>query len=375
MAGLIDTAGLLGELVALKSVNPSFGGPGEGELASFVADWLRRAGADVALQEVLPGRNNVIAMVRAGSGPALLLDAHLDTVSADSWREGDPYVPRLAGGRLYGRGSCDTKASMAVFMERVAHYAAHPSRLVRPLVFSATIDEEDRQTGAYRLLDHDFGVEIGGAIAGEPTLCRLIHAHKGLVRFQVETRGIAAHASNPALGDNAIARMNRVLYGLADLVRDFEGRTPHPSLGRPTINPGTIHGGTAVNVVPDRCILEVDRRLIPGETAEGALAEIDRIVAGDGRIKVTPHYDRPALDTPVGIPLVRDLRAAIRQEGRDDAPTVAGYLTNAVAFAARAVPSVVFGPGDVAQAHTDHEFLELAELDAASRILQRLLEN
>ena len=128
MAGLIDTAGLLGELVALKSVDPSFGGPGEGELASFVADWLRRAGADVALQEVLPGRNNVIAMVRAGSGPALLLDAHLDTVSADSWREGDPYVPRLAGGRLYGRGSCDTKASMADFMERVALYAAHPSR-------------------------------------------------------------------------------------------------------------------------------------------------------------------------------------------------------------------------------------------------------
>ena len=375
MAGLTRTGQLLGELVAIESVNPSFGGAGEAVLASFVADWLRRAGADVALQEVMPGRNNVIAVVRAGSGPALLLDAHLDTVSADSWRDGDPWTPRVEAGRLYGRGSCDTKASMAVFMERMAHYAARPARLGRPMVFAATIDEEDRQSGAYRLLDHDFGVGIGAAIAGEPTLCRLIHAHKGLIRFQVETRGTAAHASNPSLGDNAIARMNRILNGLADLIRDFDGRAPHPTLGRPTLNPGTIRGGTAVNVVPDRCVLEVDRRLIPGEAAADALLEIERIVAGDTRVTVTPHYDRPALDTALDLPFVREFRRAIRSGGRDDTPAVAGYLTNAVAFASRGIPAVVFGPGNVAQAHTDHEYLELAELDAATGILQCFLEN
>ncbi len=374
MVGLTETGALLGELVAIKSVNPVFGGPGEAELSVFVADWLGRTGAEVALQEVAPGRNNVLALVRGGTGPAVLLDSHLDTVSADSWLEGDPFSPEVRDGRLYGRGSCDTKASMAVFMQLIARYASDPSRLRCPIAFSATIDEEDRQTGAYRLLDHDFGLEIGGAVAGEPTFCRVIHAHKGLIRFQIEVEGTAAHASMPSRGDNAITRMGRVLGGLEGLIREFEVRDPHPLLGRPTMNPGTIRGGSAVNVVPDRCLLEVDRRLIPGETAGGAGAEIDQVLAGVGRARVISQYDRPPLDTPGDSSLVRAFCAAIRAIGRDDTPAVADYLTNGVAFAARGVPAVVFGPGDAALAHTDHEFLELAELEACSGILRHFFE-
>lgn len=375
MAGLSDTVRLLEELVAIESVNPVFGGSGEDELAALLVGWLSQTGAEVSEQEVEPGRNNVFAVVRGGSGPAVLLDAHLDTVSADSWLDGNPFQPEVRDGRLYGRGSCDTKASMAMYMQLIKRYAADPSRLRCPLVFSATIDEEDRQTGAYRLLDHDFGVEIGAAIAGEPTGCRLIHAHKGLIRFRIEAEGTAAHASKPSRGDNAIAKMGRVLVGLEALARDFETRVPHPQLGRPTLNPGTIRGGTAVNVVPDRCVLEVDRRLIPGETAPEALAEIEQIVAKEDRVTVIPHYDRPALETPVGGELVQAFRTAIRSADRDDTPAVADYLTNAVAFAARGVPALVFGPGDVAQAHTDHEFIELAELETATAILQHFLEN
>lgn len=375
MAGLSDTARLLKELVAIESVNPVFGGSGEGELAAYLVSWLSRTGAEVSQQEVAPGRNNVVAVVRAGSGPAVLLDAHLDTVSADSWLEGNPFRPVVRDGRLYGRGSCDTKASMAIYLHLIGQFAADPSRLRCPLVFSATIDEEDRQSGAYRLLDHDFGVEIGAAIAGEPTQCRLIHAHKGLIRLRIEAEGTAAHASKPSRGDNAIAKMGRILIGLEALARQFEERPPHPLLGRPTLNPGTIRGGTAVNVVPDRCVLEVDRRLIPGETTPEALAEIEKIVAAEDRVTVIPHYDRPALETPATGELVQAFRSSIRSTGRDDTPTVADYLTNAVAFAARGVPALVFGPGDVAQAHTDHEYIELAEIEAATAILRHFLEN
>jgi len=365
---------LLAELVAINSVNPVFGGPGESRLSSFVEDWLRKAGAEVEVQEVHPGRNNVIAVIKAGRGPALLLDSHLDTVSADTWTDGDPFGPEVRGGRLFGRGSCDTKASMAVFLSLMARYASSPARLSRPLVFSATIDEEDRQTGAYRLLDHDFGVEIGAAVAGEPTLCRLIHAHKGLIRFRIEAGGQAAHASHPALGDNAIARMGRILARLATLIEDFGRRDGHPRLGRPTLSPGTIRGGTAVNVVPDRCRLELDRRLIPGETADGAMDEIRALLEGEEPLTLTRHYDRPALDTPVDSPFVRTFGDAIRATGRDPDPEVAGYLTNAVAFAERAIPSIVFGPGDAKLAHTDHEYVDLAELVGAEHILRNFLE-
>ena len=371
---MTDLSKLLADLVAIESVNPVFGGPGEAELAAFVEGWLRKTGADVEVQEVHPGRNNVIAVVASGSGPALLLDSHLDTVSADTWADGDPFVPVFRDGRLFGRGSCDTKASMAVFLYLVSQYASTPARLSRPLVFAATIDEEDRQTGAYRLLDHDFGVEIKAAVAGEPTFCRLIHAHKGLIRFEIEARGRAVHASNPELGDNAIARMGRVLDRLASLVEDFGCRTGHARLGKPTLNPGTIRGGTAVNVVPDRCLLQVDRRLIPGETADGAENEILARLRGEPDLNLTRLYDRPALDTPVDSPFVQEFAKAILAGGRDEGPEVAGYLTNAVAFAERGIPSIVFGPGDMSLAHTDHEYVDLAELEAAERILRHFLE-
>lgn len=371
---MTDLEKLLADLVAIESVNPVFGGPGEAELSAWVEAWLRRTGADVTVQEVQPGRNNVIAVVDSGSGPALLLDSHLDTVSADTWAVGDPFRPEVRGGRLFGRGSCDTKASMAVFLYLIAHYASSPTHLSRPLVFSATIDEEDRQTGAYRLLDHDFGVDIGAAVAGEPTLCRLIHAHKGLIRFQLEARGRAAHASNPALGDNAIARMGRVLGRLAALIDDFGRRAGHPRLGQPTLSPGTIRGGTAVNVVPDRCLLELDRRLIPGETADGAVDEILALLDGEPDLVLTRHYDRPALDTPADSPFVQEFGKAIQTCGRDARPQVAGYLTNAVAFVERDIPSIVFGPGEVTPAHTDHEYVDLAELAAAGQILRQFLD-
>jgi acetylornithine deacetylase len=336
--------------------------------------WLRKTGADVAVQEVQPGRNNVIAVVGSGSGPALLLDSHLDTVSADTWAHGDPFGPEVREGRLFGRGSCDTKASMAVFLYLIAHYASSPTHLSRPLVFAATVDEEDRQTGAYRLLDHDFGVEIGAAVTGEPTLCRLIHAHKGLIRFRIEAGGCAAHASSPSLGDNAIARMGRVLVRLEALIDDFSRQTGHPRLGRPTLSPGKIRGGSAVNVVPDRCLLELDRRLIPGETADGAVDEILARLEGEPDLTLVRHYDRPALDTPVDSPFVQEFAQAIHAAERDARPEVAGYLTNAVAFVERGIPSIVFGPGDVTPAHTDHEYVDLAELEAAEHILRQFLD-
>ncbi len=360
---------LLKELIAIPSVNPSYGGPGEAELKSFVLGWLKDHGIDAKTQEALPGRRNILARLGSDEGPGTLLDAHMDTVGVDGWAEGSPYEPREKNGRLYGRGSCDTKASLAVFMTVAAYFAKNPRALKRPLVFAATVDEEATQLGAYEVVKLKDEYKIEAAIAGEPTGSELVLAHKGVCRFILTTSGKAAHGSTPHLGESAILKMNRILHKLEGLSERLANADTQDEMEKGTLNIGLIKGGIGFNVVPDKCLIEIDRRLGISETAQDAEAELREIADAEPGSILKNHIVRSAVNTSADSWFPRELLAAAEAAGVSTRFSQVLYMTNAVAYAEAGLPAVVFGPGDIAQAHKNDEYIEISELQKSYDIL------
>ena len=271
---MTDVVSLLRDLVAIPSVNPC-GGPsddhhGEARVVAFLADWLRTRRIDFSLQEVWPGRHNVIAALAGAGGPSLAFEAHTDTVETLNM-EIEPFAPELREGRVYGRGSCDCKASLAAMLVALEQTAA---RGVPPgdVTLAATVDEEFRFSGVKHLVDQGFRAD--GAVVGEPTDLDLVIAHKGALRAQVITHGRAAHSSEPQKGESAIFHMGRVLGALEAYGAELATRPPHPLVAGPTVSVGLIHGGSAPNIVPDRCEIALDRRVTPLERIPDVEAEV-----------------------------------------------------------------------------------------------------
>jgi acetylornithine deacetylase len=375
---------LLGDLVAIESVNPAYPGGerGEAAVAAFVADHCRRLGLDVWRQAVLPGRENVLARLECpGAKRTLLLEAHMDTVSLDPSgpNGGGGTAPHIRDGRLYGRGACDTKGALAAMLTALDALRARRAELGMHVLLLAAVDEEYRFRGVLRFVEalrEQVGdAPLAGAIVGEPTALRVVVAHKGCLRTRIHTLGRAAHSSRPETGVNAIDAMAGVLAALGTYRDSLAGRR-HPLTGSPTLSVGKIWGGTAVNIVPDRCTVELDRRLIPGEDAAGALAELDALLAGLQRAQPDLVYERDepsvadwSLDTPPHAAVVVAIGAACAAAGLDGAPAGVSYGSDASKLWALArVPSVVFGPGDIAQAHTADEFVPLDELPRAAAV-------
>lgn len=364
-----EVSDLLAAMVRLPSVNPSGRAPegpheGEARMTRFVHDRLSERGIRCSLQALEPGRENVIARVPGRQEPPIVFESHMDTVSVDGMTI-PPFEPHVEDGRMFGRGSCDTKSSLAAMMvalERVA--AGDPP--TRTIVLAAVVDEEYLHGGVERFLQ-DSG-PVACAVIGEPTKLRVVIAHKGALRTRVTTRGLSAHSSNPDNGVNAIYRMARVVSALEEFADSLCDRPAHALVGRPTLSVGTISGGLAVNVVPDSCQIMVDRRLIPGETPDGALAEISGVLEGilgpDDEI-VPTLKDRP-VETPRDAGVVDLVRRAVRAIGGHDEPEGVPYCTDGCDFAEREIPLVVFGPGDIAQAHTADEWVEIAQVEAAA---------
>lgn len=365
---------LLRELVSIPSVNPALeGGTGEGQLARRVADELRDLGAEVWLEEVLPGRPNVLARV-GHRGPRLLLSAHLDTVQTTGMTV-PPFAGEVREGRLYGRGACDTKASLAAMLVALRE-GVRSGRLTCQVTFAALVDEEVGFAGSKALVASS--PEVDGAIFGEPTDLRLVVAHKGVLRFYVRTTGRAAHSATPELGVNAIEGM----LGIAHLLSKIPGARPqHPILGSPTVCITEIQGGVGRNTVPDRCRVHVDRRLLPGEDGEAVWAATRDLVQGSeeakrfaGTVEVEPPYLlAPALETPEDAWVLRALERALQAVVGSAARVGAPYATDAGHVAAAGVPSVVFGPGSALEAHTATESVALEQVELASRVFYELL--
>ncbi len=371
---MTKTEQLLRDLVALPSVNPAFlpaNDPraGEGRVAEFLAAKALQAGLDVEFQRVLPGRSNLLARYSPPGSVRrrILLAPHLDTVSGTP----EQFLPRKRGKRLYGRGACDTKGSVAAMLSALATVVRNPERPRHTEIsFVGLLDEENAQAGSRALAARKVKADL--AIIGEPTRLKVVTAHKGSLWLQLEARGRAAHGSRPELGRNAVHVMARVVELLETGYQGLLKRRKHPVLGCATVSVGTIRGGTQPNIVPDHCAIQLDRRTLPGETESGVCREILRFLRRH-RLEVTCADNKLApcvpLETDPNLPLVGDFLKAVGQRG----PAGVDFFCDAAILGEAGVPSVAFGPGDIAQAHTEDEWIDLESLEGARGLLVKFL--
>lgn len=372
-----STEQLLAELIALPSVNPAFAGAdgpltGEQRVAEFLAATGAKAGLDVELRTVKPGRPNLLAML---SPPGkirhrLLLAPHLDTINVAG---AEQLIPKRRGSRLYGRGACDTKGSVAAMFTALCELAQTGTRPPHTeVIFAGLVDEEHAQCGSRALAAS--GLKADLAIVGEPTRLQIVTAHKGSLWLRVETRGRSAHGATPQFGLNAVHMMARVVEFIQTTYAARLKRQPHPLLGHATVSVGCIDGGGQPNIVPDRCHIEVDRRTLPGETerkvCRGLAAQLRArgLAAKVSSVRVSPC---PPLETASDLPLVRDF---LRSTGQRR-PAGVHYFCDAAVLAEAGIPSVVFGPGDIAQAHTVDEWISLAQLERGRQMLVNFLKS
>lgn len=363
---------LLKSLIRIPSVNPVYGGPGEAAVQGFVESWLREQGIEYRLQEVFPGRNNVVARVGRTDKPVLLIEAHMDTVGVDGWGMGDPYIPIEKDGRLYGRGSCDTKASLATFLLLARAIARNPDKARFALLFAATVDEESRQEGAFKLAESIPEMKVEGALTGEPTRSGIITKHKGACRYSIAATGKAAHGSTPRLGDNAIYKMARIVEKLERYGSLMSEEASLSFIERGSLNVGKIEGGIGFNIVPDRCAIDLDRRLGIGEGMDEARGAIEAILATEQGTELDIFLERPALNTDNEHWFPQALARSVESQGIETRFGEVAFMTNGVAYAEAGVPTVVFGPGDIAQAHKNDEYIEIGEMERSLAILEAL---
>jgi acetylornithine deacetylase len=351
-------AELVSQLVAIDSINPDLvpGGAGEGAVAAFAAGWLERAGLEVSVQEVAPGRPNVIARAPGtGGGRSLLLNAHMDVVGGEGMA--DPFSPRIEDGRLYGRGGFDMKGGLAAIMLAGARVAA--AGLAGDVIVTAVCDEEYASIGSEALAKT---VWADAAIITDVCV-----AHKGFLWLTVEREGVAAHGSRPDLGVDAIAAMGGMLTGLERLAGELAAGRAHPLLGPGSVHASLIEGGRELSSYPDRCFLHLERRTIPGETRAQVEAEV-RALAGSAEVRTT--FERAPFEVDPEAAIVQTVRRhAAAVVGRDPAVVGESGWMDAALLSAAGIPTVVFGPAG-AGAHAVEEWVDLASVAACADVLE-----
>lgn len=358
---------LLCELVRIPSVNPD-GDPGTDEVgeqkcAEFLKNYLESLGAESWLQEVYPGRPNVVGRFpsdREGK-PRLLLAPHTDTVSVVGMTIA-PFSGEVRDGKIWGRGSSDTKGPMSAMLHALRECRDILPKLSHEIWFAGLMGEEAGQHGAKALAAAE---KFDFVIVGEPTELQTVHTHKGSAWLTFRTRGRAVHASTPEKGDSAIYKMLDVLQAFRrEVAEDFAPR--HDAiLGTPTFNIGTVRGGSKTNIVPDLCEAAIDIRTIPGQNMQPLL---DKLVAQFPGLEISAKKSEPLL-TDAAHPMVRKLASC-------GAPPVgAPWFCDGAIFAAAGMPAVALGPGSIAQAHTADEFISIADLERGSQFFQSFLKS
>ncbi|MCC6127099.1 MAG: M20 family metallopeptidase [Pirellulales bacterium] len=391
----IDPVGILRELVALPSVNPMGCAEdkpyfGEARVTAYLEKLFRDLGLQTFRQSVAPGRDNLIALLEGETPPAeggtlLLFDAHQDTVSGAGMAV-EPWTPTIRDGKLFGRGSCDVKGGMAAMIAVLGRLAAERPRGMPSVVMACTADEEYLLSGAAALtaLWTDgscpaFPRRPDAAVVAEPTNLDAIAAHRGVIRWRCATLGRAAHISQPHRGGNAIYKMAGVLAAIERYEREVFSRLPaHPLCGPNALNVGTIAGGTCANIVPDRCGIEIEIRVPPGEDAEARRRDLLGYLTREAATEPPALHDPPYMHAPplpddANRALAERLAAAAREAVGRGQCRGAAFATDAALFARAGTPSVVFGPGFIEQAHTADEWLPLDQLHQAVTILDRFV--
>jgi acetylornithine deacetylase len=372
---------VLQDVVAIESINPDLPGGKDGELGmmEYISGFFADIGIPYETHEILPARHNIIATLD-GEDPnrVLLFECHMDTVSVDIMTI-PPFTPDIRNGLLYGRGACDTKAggvAMMMAMKRLKEGGFTPPCTIK---YAGVVDEEHLFRGASHLASI-IGAEA--VVVSEPTELEIVRTHKGLARFRIIVKGTAAHSSKPHLGVNAITKMARLICAIEDEIVPVYNTNTHPLVGNPTLNIGVISGGAQINFVPDQCVIEIDRRTIPGENPIETIEIFQQVLSRE-------QDSDPDLDVILEEPFLLDeametsVDSRIVQIGVAACQTVLGktttsgvpYGTDASKFTAVGIPAIVLGPGSIDQAHAAVEWVECRQVLQAVDIYQQIMMN
>jgi acetylornithine deacetylase len=371
VAGSLTLRELVAELVAIDSVNPDLvpGGAGETEIARFIAAWLEETGVEARVEEVAPGRANVIGIARGtGGGRSLLLNGHTDTVGHDGYER--PLEPRVEGDRLYGRGSFDMKGGTAAALWTCARAAALGLR--GDVTVVAVCDEEFASIGTQAVADV---LRADAAIVTEPTALEVTVAHKGFAWLEIDVAGHAAHGSQPQLGVDAIAKSGRILTGIEELDRRLAAGPGHALLGTGSLHASLIAGGQELSSYPERCLVQLERRTVPGEDAELVEAQVRELVAEAAkadsglRAGVRTTLVRPPFEIAADAEIVR-LVCAHTERLLGAAPPLVGWAAwmDSAILGQAGIPTVIFGP-DGDGAHETVEWVDLASVERCAEVL------
>jgi acetylornithine deacetylase len=365
---------LLARMIGIDSVNSAISGRprAEEQLAGYLEDLARSFGLAVRRLPVPGHADNLLITCQKGDGASwLLFESHLDTVGVEGMSI-DPFAARVEDGRVHGRGACDTKGSAAAMLWALRAYASE-SDGPNNVALLLSVDEEVSRAGVDAFVrDHLPRLDWRpiGAVVGEPTRLRVVAAHRGSVRMSIQTEGIAAHSADPSRGRSAIRMMMKVLDALENTyIPSLDAN--HPLAGPAVCSVNVIRGGSQINVVPSSCEIQVDRRTVPGESTSGVVAEIENVLAevreANPEVKVSAHslLTYEPLDPAAGKSLAERVGAVLEGMGLPGDATGAGYGSDAATLALAGVPSIVLGPGDIAQAHSADEWLALDELEKA----------
>ena len=365
---------LLQALIRVPSVNPEgtpgTDGIGEQKCAELVAEFLRASGATTEIRPVLPGRPNVVGTWptdRPGK-PLLVFAPHTDTVSVVGMTI-DPFGGEVGNGKIWGRGACDTKGSIAAMLWALRSMREELPKLPHEIVFAGLCSEEAGQYGVKTFVE-ERGAEMrergGFVIAGEPTNLNAVVAHKGSLWLTLTTRGKAVHAAQPERGENAIYKMADVLRIIQhELAPELAAQSAHPLLGAATVSVGVIQGGSKTNIVPDLCRAEVDIRFLPGDHT--IFDRISRLLRKQCPELQIDHFISYPMTTDPKHPVIRTMQAC------GSACVGAGWFSDAAIFAYHGIPAVACGPGSIAQAHTNDEFITVADLERGVEYFRTLL--
>jgi acetylornithine deacetylase len=371
-----DAVALARALIQIDSRNPTLApdSPGEGDCARTLASVLDDWGFSVELMESVPGRPNVVARIGPRNAPALMLNGHLDVVGVEGMIH-NPFSAHVRGDRIYGRGSADMKGGVAAMCAAAAKGAQADSS--RQILVTAVVDEEYESLGMRALLAD--GIRADGAIITEPTRLAICPAHRGFVWMDIVVTGRAAHGSRYDIGVDAITHAGLLLAQLEKLERTRESGPRHQLLGRGSLHASKIQGGVGMSTYPELCNLAIERRTLPGESTEKALGEIRDAFAKvrsehpQFAARVTLNTAQLPSDVPIDSPIVKRLRGALEREGVPVKIEGLSAWTDAAPLNEAGIPTICFGPGDIALAHAAEEFVPIEEIDVATRVLTRVV--
>ena len=359
---------ILRDLIRIDSTNPcrskAIERRAEERIIEHVSALCGGLGMRVALHEVWPGRCNLTAEWPDQRGAKrVAFEAHSDTVDVGGMTT-DPFAADVRDGKVWGRGACDAKGSLATYLTALTIARERGRPFADTVCLIATVGEETGCEGAAALMEA--GYRVDACVVGEPTRCELVTAHKGALWFKLIAKGRPSHAAMPDEGRNAIYAMGRAIRFVEEqYTQDLAAHT-HPLVDKPTMTVSMVSGGQAVNIVAPRCEASIDCRFLPGQSYEDITCDFERKLKAAlpddaDALELSDVRGHPAMEADPNGPLVRNLLSVCREMTGQSGPKGVYYFADSGPFAAAGIQCVLFGPGDIANAHKSEEFLDLEE--------------